>query len=68
MRAFELGAFDFIPKPREGSFNENKENIKNSLSLLLTAYRRSAEVKRILGRKKIFRKIPKDESTPPPSR
>jgi two-component system chemotaxis response regulator CheB len=50
MKALELGAFDFIPKPQSGSLNENREDLKKSLSLILNAYKRSKEIRRILGR------------------
>jgi two-component system, chemotaxis family, protein-glutamate methylesterase/glutaminase len=50
MKALELGAFDFIPKPQSGNLNENREKLKKQLSLILNAYRRSTEIRRILGR------------------
>lgn len=44
MRALELGAFDFIPKPQSGSLAENKLFIKNALAPMLTAYARHREI------------------------
>ena len=50
IKALELGAFDFIPKPQSGSLSENREKLEKSLSSILTAYKRSAEIRRILGK------------------
>ena len=48
MKALELGAFDFIPKPQSGNLTENISKLKNSLSIILTAYIRSTEIRKIL--------------------
>ena len=48
MKALELGAFDFIPKPQEGSMSENTKSIKESLSPILKAFRRRNEIKNLL--------------------
>lgn len=50
IKALELGAFDFIPKPQGGSLSQNRDTLKDSLSSILTAYKRSAEIRRILGK------------------
>lgn len=48
MKALELGAFDFIPKPQEGSIAENTESIKNTIAPMLKAFARHKEIKDIL--------------------
>ncbi|MEA2102294.1 MAG: chemotaxis response regulator protein-glutamate methylesterase [Thermodesulfobacteriota bacterium] len=49
MKALELGAFDFISKPQEGSMEENKTLIKNAISPMLKAFKRLKDVRGILG-------------------
>lgn len=41
MRALELGAFDFIPKPQSGTMASNKKVIKETLGPMITAFARS---------------------------
>jgi two-component system chemotaxis response regulator CheB len=41
MRALELGAFDFIPKPQSGTMASNKTAIKTALAPMITAFARS---------------------------
>ncbi len=48
MRALDLGAFDFIPKPEGTSLAENKVIIKRTLSPMLKAFARRLEIKNIL--------------------
>lgn len=45
MRALELGAFDFIPKPQSGTMAENREAVKEALSPMLKAFARSKQIK-----------------------
>lgn len=45
MRALELGAFDFIPKPQSGTMNENREVVKTALAPMLKAFDRSREIR-----------------------
>jgi two-component system chemotaxis response regulator CheB len=47
MKALELGAFDFIPKPQSGTMAANKEAVQKALAPILTAFSRS---RRVLGR------------------
>ncbi len=54
MKALELGAFDYIPKPDSGTIEENKKAIKDSLSLILKAFSRRKEIKQILNRKNVL--------------
>lgn len=44
MKALELGAFDFIPKPQSGTMAENREAVKKALEPILTAFQRSRKV------------------------
>ncbi len=48
MKALELGAFDFIPKPQEGTMAENTESIKKTIIPILKAFRRRNEIKHLL--------------------
>jgi two-component system chemotaxis response regulator CheB len=42
MRALELGAFDFIPKPQSGTLASNKTAVKAALEPMIKAFTRSA--------------------------
>jgi two-component system chemotaxis response regulator CheB len=48
IKALELGAFDFIPKPLSGSLEKNKEAIRHDLASMLKAFARYKEIKSIL--------------------
>ncbi|MBW1741252.1 MAG: chemotaxis response regulator protein-glutamate methylesterase [Deltaproteobacteria bacterium] len=48
MRALDLGAFDFVPKPDTGSMEENRKVIRDTLVSMLKAFVRRKEVRRIL--------------------
>ena len=48
MKALELGAFDFIPKPQSGGMQENKEAIKNAVAPMLKAFVRHGEMRKLL--------------------
>lgn len=50
MRALELGAFDFIPKPQSGTMAENKEAVKAALAPMLQAFARSYLIKSALAK------------------
>lgn len=41
MKALELGAFDFIPKPQSGTMAANKRAVQKALEPILTAFSRS---------------------------
>jgi two-component system chemotaxis response regulator CheB len=47
MRALELGAFDFIPKPQSGTMAENRIAVKKALEPILQAYSRIRRNKRV---------------------
>jgi two-component system chemotaxis response regulator CheB len=51
MKALDLGAFDFIPKPQANSIKENVEAVKKSIAPMLKAFARRRDVQRILGGK-----------------
>jgi two-component system chemotaxis response regulator CheB len=55
MKALELGAFDFIPKPQSGTMAANKKAVQEALEPILTAFSRS---RRMLGR------LPKSRPAP----
>ena len=48
MRALELGAFDFIPKPQSGTMSENKQAVKDALLPILKAFSRRQQIKGLL--------------------
>jgi len=48
MRALDLGAFDFILKPQEGSMAENTEALKKSIVPILKAFNRRKEINHLL--------------------
>ena len=48
LKALELGAFDFIPKPHTKSLQENRAALKTALSPMIKAFVRLREVRRIL--------------------
>lgn len=48
MKALELGAFDFIPKPQDGKMEDNRIEIKNALLPILKAFERRTEIRNIL--------------------
>ncbi len=45
MRALELGAFDFIPKPQSGTMDSNKAAVMNALKPILKAFQRSRSIR-----------------------
>ncbi len=51
MRALELGAFDFIPKPQSGTMAENRLAIRQALAPILRAFDRTRQIKARLGAK-----------------
>ncbi|MEJ2154731.1 MAG: chemotaxis response regulator protein-glutamate methylesterase [Desulfobacteraceae bacterium] len=48
MRALELGAFDFIPKPQSGTMASNKTAVTKALTPILKAFRRSRNLRSAL--------------------
>ena len=48
VKALELGAFDFIPKPESSSMEESKTVVKKTLIPMLKAFARRAELQKIL--------------------
>ena len=48
MKALELGAFDFIPKPQSGSMAENRKKIESAIAPIIRAFKRSARIANIL--------------------
>jgi len=49
LKALELGAFDFIPKPVTGDMERNKKAIKDSLVPMLIAFDRHRKIRQSLG-------------------
>ena len=75
MKALQLGAFDFIPKPQDKSLQENRAELKKAITPMIKAFSRLREVRRILKGKQsnaiqgltTARKIsPEDQRTPTP--
>ena len=48
MKALELGAFDFIPKPQTRTLKENRDALKKAITPMIRAFARLREVRRIL--------------------
>jgi two-component system, chemotaxis family, protein-glutamate methylesterase/glutaminase len=48
MKALELGAFDFIPKPQTGTMAENRKKIESAIAPMITAFQRSARISGLL--------------------
>lgn len=48
MKALELGAFDFIPKPQGGTMEENKLTVKHALAPMIKAFSRQNQIRSIL--------------------
>jgi two-component system chemotaxis response regulator CheB len=48
MKALELGAFDFIPKPQSGGMAENRKKIEAAMAPMIRAFRRSSRIAGIL--------------------
>ena len=48
LKALELGAFDFIPKPQEGTIEENTKVVRDALIPMLKAFYRYKEIRSIL--------------------
>lgn len=44
LKALELGAFDFVPKPQNGGMAENRKKIEAAIAPMLKAFRRSAHI------------------------
>ncbi len=50
MKALELGAFYFIPKPDSGTMEENKKTIKNAISPIIKAFASKKRIKKMLSK------------------
>ena len=48
MKALQLGAFDFIPKPQNKNIQENRAELKKAIAPMIKAFARLREVRRIL--------------------
>ncbi|VTR66165.1 Chemotaxis response regulator protein-glutamate methylesterase [Desulfosarcina cetonica] len=51
MKALELGAFDFIPKPQSGTMAENRKKVADTITPMIRAFQRSV---RLTGRSKVM--------------
>ncbi len=63
MKALELGAFDFIPKPQDGTMAENRLAVKEALAPILKAFMRSRSIRSILSGKTAVKSL-RQERTP----
>ncbi len=57
IRALELGAFDFIPKPQSGTMAENLKSVQELLNPIVKAFTRRQDIKNILRGKKPVQSI-----------
>jgi chemotaxis response regulator CheB len=55
MKALELGAFDFIPKPQDGTMRENFKAVKDAIAPIIKAFMRSRSIRNILSGKTAYR-------------
>lgn len=46
MKALELGAFDFIPKPQSGTMAENRKKIESAIAPMIRAFQRRPRIHR----------------------
>jgi two-component system chemotaxis response regulator CheB len=58
IKALELGAFDFIPKPLEGTMKENTDKIFEALVPIVKVLKRKFEIKSILQGRRTGNKTP----------
>jgi two-component system chemotaxis response regulator CheB len=65
MKALELGAFDFIPKPQTGTMAENQKKIEYAIAPMIRAFRRSL---RMPGSLKPASRLNKTAITPRPGK
>jgi two-component system chemotaxis response regulator CheB len=65
MKALELGAFDFIPKPQEGSISENTEAIKSAIAPMIKAFTRYKEINSILRQGKTLASTAESDAKKP---
>ena len=56
LRALELGAFDFIPKPSTGNLMENRERFKSAIAPMLEALLRSKRTKPFVKEPSVYPK------------
>jgi two-component system chemotaxis response regulator CheB len=55
IKALELGAFDFIPKPELDSMEANKQYIKQHFSPMLRSFADRREIKKILSGQSVYK-------------
>ena len=56
VKALQLGAFDFIPKPELSSISDNRQYIRDRLAAIIRSFTGRREIKRILSGKTMFRR------------
>ncbi|MDY6831640.1 MAG: chemotaxis response regulator protein-glutamate methylesterase [Thermodesulfobacteriota bacterium] len=56
VKALQLGAFDFIPKPELSSISDNRQYIRDRLAAIIRSFTGRREIKRILAGKTVFRR------------
>jgi two-component system chemotaxis response regulator CheB len=56
IKALELGAFDFIPKPQSGTMAENSKAVKDLLVPMLKAFARRKDIQNILKGKPFIKR------------
>ncbi|MFZ5564500.1 MAG: protein-glutamate methylesterase/protein-glutamine glutaminase [Thermodesulfobacteriota bacterium] len=68
VKALQLGAFDFIPKPELSSIADNRQYIRDHLYSILRSFSNRREIKRILSGKAVFRRETPDQPPAPGAR
>ncbi len=64
IRALELGAFDFIPKPEDGKMADNLEKVKNAIVPVIKTIQRQTQFKGLTTAKKVPVKTPSAPAKP----
>ncbi len=64
IKALELGAFDFIPKPQSGTMAENSKAVKDLLVPMLKAFSRRKEIQNILKGKPFIKREAAGKDSP----
>ncbi len=67
VKALELGAFDFIPKPQTGGMEENKEFVRKTIAPMIKAFARQREIRNLLSGKSPLAKTESSKILPPVS-
>ncbi len=70
IKALELGAFDFVPKPSDGKMAENMKKVKDAILPIIEGYKRrkstQLKIRQRISKKPAFEKAAPVRTTPAP--